>query len=399
MKNSFGQNIIFTIFGESHGEMVGCVIDGLPAGIRVEDENIKALLLKRRPVSNLETARKEPDEYKIVSGVFNGFTTGSPVCILIPNVNQKSDDYDKNIIRPSHADYTGYVKYDGFNDYRGGGHFSGRVTAGIVAAGGILIPVLKNMGIRIVSHIGECAGIKDDDFDFGDFDLCNFDFGDFGDSHHGKFIKLCEKIDASLFPVINKEAGERMKQEIKNAAETGDSVGGIIKTAVLGVPAGIGEPFFDSVESLISHALFSIGGVKGVEFGAGFMGTKLTGSEFNDEFAVKNQKIITLTNNNGGINGGISNGMPILFDTAVKPTPSIFKKQQTVNLAAGTAETLELKGRHDPAIIRRICPVIDSLTALVICDLLVSEFGKRVLLPEKGSTNTGNTNTGKVIKL
>lgn len=364
MQNTFGKNIQLTVFGESHGPAIGCVIDGLTAGLEVSEAEIDKALERRRPNGGTDTARREADAYSILSGVFNGRTTGSPICITIPNEDTKSRDYEYGPARPSHADYTAHVKYNGFEDYRGGGHFSGRITAAIVAAGGILIPALKKLGITIGTQISECAGVKDSELPTDEKEL----------------TKTLEALVLKDFPTIDDNAAKAMTDRIADAKEDGDSVGGIVRTAVTGLPAGIGEPLFDSMESMLSHALFAIGGVKGVEFGKGFGCAALRGSEFNDAFRLDGDRVVTSTNNNGGINGGITNGMPITFNVAVRPTPSISKPQQTVNFVTGNEEELSIHGRHDPAIIRRICPVIESITALVIADSLVSEYGRQALL-------------------
>ncbi len=372
MKNSFGNNITVTLFGESHGPAVGCVIDGLTPGLNVNDEEIAKLLSRRRPVSVIDTPRQEPDNYRILSGVFNGKTTGTPICIMIPNENTKSGDYNFGPARPSHADYAAHIKYNGFEDYRGGGHFSGRITAALVAAGGILIPALNSVGINIGTHITECAGIQDENFSNNEETLTGQ-------------IKM---LNTKNFPVISDEAGEKITAAIHSASEEHDSVGGIVRTAVTGFPAGVGEPWFDSLEGLLSHAMFSIGAVKGVEFGKGFGAANSRGSLFNDPLAIDNGRVVTKSNNNGGINGGISNGMPITFGVAVKPTPSIARPQKTVNFLELKEEELVIHGRHDPAIVRRICPVIDSVTAIVLADALVTAFGPRVLLKGKAIWNT-----------
>ncbi|MBO5374186.1 MAG: chorismate synthase [Clostridia bacterium] len=355
MKNTFGQSIAVTIFGESHGEAIGAVVDGLCAGLEVDTDLIDAQLAKRRPQGKTDTARVEKDEYKILSGVFNGKTTGTPIAILIPNENTRSKDYNYGIARPSHADYSAYCKYHGYEDYRGGGHFSGRVTAALVAAGAILISALEKKGIKIGTHILSCAGERDRAFD-----------------------NISSDIDAlknAQFPVLNQDAEAKMTDKILEAKAQGDSVGGVLQTAIYGVPAGVGEPWFDSVESVLSHALFSIGGVKGIEFGAGFALAEMKGSEANDSFTMNDGKIVTKTNNNGGINGGITNGMPIVFNLAVKPTPSILKEQQTVSFTECKNETLKIEGRHDPAIIRRASVVVDSICALVVADMLSQRYG------------------------
>jgi chorismate synthase len=360
MKNILGHNLTVTIFGESHGSHIGAVIDGLTAGIKVDDDFIKVCLGKRRPSSALETARIENDSYQIISGVFNGFTTGSPLCIIIENSNVKSKDYDsiKDLARPSHADYVANVKYNGFNDYRGGGHFSGRITAAIVASGAILLKALEKLNIKIGCHILKCGNVKDVEFE----DINN----------------EIDKVNQLSFPVIS-DVSKKMEEEILNAAKENDSIGGIIQTAITGLPVGLGDPMFSSLEGQLSNALFSIGGIKGVEFGAGFGFADLTGSTANDSFTYKLGKVVTKTNNSGGINGGITNGMPVIFNSVVKPTPSISKPQETIDFINQTDATLEIVGRHDPAIIRRICIVVTSLVAVVVCDILTQTYGKDYL--------------------
>ncbi len=364
MKNSFGNSITLTLFGESHGTSIGAVIDGLSPGISVDYEAISRYLSLRRPDGETSTGRVEKDEFVIESGVFNGYTTGTPICIRIPNQNTQSGDYTeiKNKARPGHADYTAYCKYHGFEDCRGGGHFSGRLTAAIVAAGGILIPALEKKHILIGSHILSLGGISDRNFE-----------------NYGEDIK---GLNNEKFPVFDKTAGEQMKDEIKKAKAEGDSIGGILQTAIFNLPAGVGEPWFDSLEGLISHAVFSVGGVKGIEFGTGFGLAKMKGSEANDKFRIDEKgKIHTLTNHSGGINGGISNGMPVVFNCVIKPTSSVYKVQQTVDFIKGQNCDIEIKGRHDPCILPRARVVIDSLTALVICDLLAGRYGTDYLKP------------------
>lgn len=355
MKNTFGNSITLTIYGESHGASVGAVIDGLPAGIPVDTNFISKQLELRRPEGAISTARKEKDEFTIESGVFEGKTTGSPILIRIPNCDTRSSDYKRNLPRPSHADYTAYVKYNGCEDYRGGGHFSGRITAALVAAGGILIPMLNEKGIKIGTHIKKI---------YNKFDR---DFGDISQD--------IDLLNTKKFAILDESVVNEFTNAILKAKTEGDSVGGVLETAVLGLPCGVGEPWFDSVESMLSHALFSIPAVKGVEFGAGFSITDMKGSSANDQIKNDNGKIITLTNNNGGLNGGISNGMPIIFRTAVKPTPTIYKEQSTVNLDTNENATLLSSGRHDPCIVQRARVVVDSVTALVLCDLLNQKFG------------------------
>jgi chorismate synthase len=355
MKNSFGNSLTITLFGESHGEYIGAVLDGLAPGIKINDEYIASKLALRRPSGMISTARVEADEYSIVSGVFMGYTTGTPLCILIPNTNKKSADYGEalDIPRPGHADYTARAKYHGYEDFRGGGHFSGRITAALVAAGAVVQCALEGLGIKLGSHITELHGAFDRPFE-----------------SIGEDIDLLAK---KSFPTLGDEA--RMVKEIEKATERGDSVGGILETAVIGIPSGVGEPWFDSMESMLSHGLFSIPGVKGVEFGLGFAFADVYGSEGNDAFAVEDGRVITKTNNNGGINGGITNGMPVIFRTVIKPTPSIFKAQESVSLSKMENATLDLKGRHDPAIIHRARAVVDAVTALVIADALTTRYG------------------------
>ena len=357
MKHTFGSSIAVTIFGESHGEEIGVVIDGLSPGIPVDREFINAQLALRRPAGKISTARQEQDEYRIVSGVFEDRTTGTPLCICIPNTQTRSKDYaaTRALARPGHADYTANTKYHGFEDYRGGGHFSGRITAGLVAGGAIAMTALREKGIVLGTHIARCGGVNDRIF--GDLEAD---------------IAVLQKMQ---FAVLDESAGVTMRECIEKAAAEGDSVGGVLETAVLGMPAGVGEPWFDTLEGMLAHALFSIPGIKGVQFGAGFGGADLRGSAYNDPFRMKDGKVVTTTNRNGGINGGISNGMPIQFRCAVKPTPSIYKEQKTVDIHRKENADLQIEGRHDPAIIHRARVVVDSVTALVLCDALATHFG------------------------
>lgn len=358
MKNTFGQNVALTVFGESHGAGVGVVLDGLCAGIDVNEDEIKTALALRAPSMSTDTARREKDEFKILSGVFNGKSTGTPICIFVSNENTDSKAYEYGVARPSHADFTAFCKFGGYEDYRGGGHFSGRVTAGIVAVGAILKGALKGIGVSIGTHILECANVRDNEF----YDIQN------------EVLSL----EYAKFPVLNAEKEEEMIARIEEAKANLDSVGGITQTAIVGMPCGVGEPMFDSVEGLLSHALFAIGGIKGIEFGKGFAMSKMKGSQANDAFVIKDGKVVTVTNNNGGINGGITNGMPVLFNCAIKPTPSIAARQYTVDFVNGKETEIEIKGRHDPAIVRRICPVINSVSALAVCDLLAGRYGTDV---------------------
>lgn len=352
MKNTFGNNIAVTLFGESHGAMIGAVLDGMPAGIPVDEDFIEHQMSLRKSVGAISTARKEADKVRIVSGVFQGMTTGTPITFIIENQDTKSRDYGELAYkaRPSHADFSANVKYKGFQDYRGGGHFSGRITAGLVASGAVAISALKSRGITIGTHILSCGGVHDRSFSDIQNDIAS--------------------LDGKEFAVLDNSKADEMKSVILQAKSEGDSVGGCLETAVYGMPAGYGEPWFDTVEGLLSHALFSVPAVKGVEFGAGFGYAEMRGSQANDPFRNENGNIVTSTNNCGGILGGITNGMPIIFRCAVKPTPSIYKEQQTIDMRTGENTTLQIQGRHDPAIIHRARVVVDSVTALVLYDLL-----------------------------
>ena len=357
MKNTFGSSVAVTLFGESHGQMIGAVLDGLAPGIEVDEDFIASRMALRRSVDALSTPRREDDAVRIVSGVVDGHTTGTPITLLIENKDTKSGHYDQlaSLARPGHADLTAFQKYHGFSDTRGGGHFSGRITAGLVAAGAIAQSALEKKGIRIGTHIAACGGVLDRGFECLDRDL----------------TLLRDK----PFAVLDEEKGEQMKAAIIAAKADGDSVGGILETAVTGLPEGVGEPWFDTLEGVLAHMLFSVPAVKGVEFGAGFDYADMRGSEANDPFRMDNGKPITTTNHCGGILGGISNGMPLLIRAAVKPTPSIFKAQNTVNFKTGENALLDLKGRHDPAIVHRARVVVDSAVALVLADMLALRFG------------------------
>lgn len=357
MKNSFGSSITVTVFGESHGEYIGAVIDGLAPGIKIDDAYIRAKLAQRRPSGGISTARVEADEYKLVSGVFEGFTTGTPITALIPNTNVKSADYKEiaRIARPGHADYAAECKYHGYQDFRGGGHFSGRITAAIVLAGAILSSALLSKGIRIGTHISTMRGISDRPFENYDEDIA--------------------ALASAYFPTLSVESGDEMRRIIEAASADGDSVGGVLETAIVGLPQGLGEPWFDSAEGVLSHALFSIPGVKGVEFGAGFGICDMHGSEANDPIEARDGKVYTLTNNNGGINGGITNGMPVIFRCAIKPTPSIYKEQKSIDLKTLENKLLKIEGRHDPAIIHRARAVVDATAAIAIADMLAQRYG------------------------
>lgn len=323
MSSEFGKYIKISLFGESHGKAIGVVIDGLPSGEEIDQAELRAFMARRAPGAHgaLATARKESDVPEFMSGVLNDKTTGSPVCIIIENKDMRSSDYEKtrNIPRPGHADFTAYIRYSGHADMRGGGHFSGRLTAPLCAAGGIALQILKRRGIKINAHLAEAGGVT----------------------------------------------GEAMYELIKNL--DGDSVGGIIECRAEGVPAGLGGGIF-GFESSLSAALFGIPGVKGVEFGSGFAGAGRRGSENNDAFCMKNGDIVTATNNHGGLLGGITTGMPLVFRIALKPTPSVALEQDSVDLTTRKNVKLKIEGRHDPCIAVRAVPVAEAIAALVILD-------------------------------
>ena len=358
MSGMWGSKIKLSIFGESHGNAIGITIDGLPAGFSIDMDKIMMEMARRAPgKSSLSTPRKESDIPEILSGYFEGKTTGTPLCAIIRNSNTKSKDYSKlkDVMRPGHADYTGAVRYKGFNDYRGGGHFSGRITAPLVFAGAICKQILEVKGIIVSAHINSIGKIKD----------CSFLESDISD-------ELLNSFKEKELPLINTKLEDEMRQEILSARSSGDSIGGTIECAILGVSPGIGDPFFDSVESTLAHLMFSVPAVKGVEFGKGFDISKMRGSEANDEYYLENGNIKTKTNNNGGILGGITNGMPIIFNVAIKPTASIFKEQNAVNIVTMEETTLCIEGRHDPCIVQRALPVIEAVAAIGIKELMNS---------------------------
>ncbi len=357
MKNTFGTSVTVTLFGESHGPMIGAVLDGMAPGIPVDEAFIAHQMDLRRSVGAISTKRKEPDTVRIVSGVYEGHTTGTPITLLIENTDTRSHDYAamRYLARPVHADYTAEEKYHGCQDPRGGGHFSGRITAGLVAAGAIALTALEGKGIRIGTHIAACGGVKDRAFADLDAD----------------FRALAGK----EFAVLDEVRAEEMQNVITEAAREGDSVGGILETAVTGLPVGVGEPWFDTVESVLSHILFGIPAVKGVEFGDGFALAAMKGSEANDPFTAVDGTVRTTTNRAGGILGGITTGMPLIVRCAVKPTPSIYKEQDTVDFSRNADTKLQIHGRHDPAIVHRARVVVDSAVAIALCDLLALRYG------------------------
>lgn len=367
MKNNFGTNISMTIFGESHGPCIGITLDGLPAGFKINLERIKEDMEKRKAKGSISTQRHENDEVEIVSGFFNGYTTGTTLTILIQNKNTQSKDYSdiQYRLRPGHADFSAYEKYHGFQDYRGGGHFSGRLTAPIVAAGSICRQILETKNILIGSHIEQLYALHDAPFS----------------NNIDELKKQIQTLNKKEFATLDEQVAQNMEQAILEAKNEQDSIGGILESAIINLPAGIGEPFFDSIESILAHLLFSIPAVKGVSFGAGFQMASKKGSEANDAF-IMNDTIQTKTNNNGGINGGISNGMPIIIHTCIKPTPSIYKTQETVDYKTKESQTLNIKGRHDPCILHRARIVVDSMIAFGILDLLMSSNANNILEKE-----------------
>jgi chorismate synthase len=367
LSSIWGKHIKISVFGESHGSYIGVVIDGLPPGIKLDLDKISTEMARRRPGQDIySTQRKEADRVEIVSGFFNGYTTGSPLCGIIKNTDKRSVDYDdiKEIMRPGHADYTAFVRYNGFADYRGGGHFSGRLTAPVVFAGAVANQYLEQKGITIGTHLLRIGKIQDEPMDPVNItaqQLINF--------------------RNMRFPVFSAETAEKMKEEINSARMDCDSVGGILETTILNLPAGLGSPMFDSVESRMAAFVFSIPAVKGIEFGSGFNLASMRGSEANDEFYISEdngRKIPrTKTNHAGGINGGITNGMPVIFRTCIKPTSTISKPQHTVNIRTMEETEHVFKGRHDPCIAVRAVPVIDAAAALVVMDLFL-EHGEQV---------------------
>ena len=359
MKNTFGNAVSLTIFGESHGAAIGAVLDGLAAGLPVESDYIAARMERRRARGDgLSTARIEPDKVEFLSGVVNGHTTGTAIALTIANPTTRSGDYAKtaDLLRPGHADYTAYAKSEGLQDARGGGHFSGRVTAAAVAAGSICERVLAGHGIRVYTHIARLAGVEDAPLS----------------SAAGL---VCPEPENGHFALLDPSREAAMQQAVRAAAAEGDSVGGVLETIVTGLPAGVGEPWFDSVESELAHIAFAIPAVKGIEFGMGFAMADQRGSCANDAFCMREGKIATATNHNGGVNGGITNGMPVVFRTAVKPTPSIYKTQQTVDYVNRREAELNIQGRHDPCIVARAAVVQNSPTAFGVLDLLTQRYG------------------------
>lgn len=350
MSSTYGENIKLTIFGQSHSAAIGMTLEGVPAGCDIDFERLCNFMERRAPGRNAySTARKEGDIPEFLCGVKDGITCGTPITAIIRNTDTRSKDYSnlKVLPRPGHADYTAEIKYGGNQDYAGGGHFSGRLSAPLCIAGAIAIQQLEKQGITVISRI---ASIKD--------------------------IEDCGELNVSTsdkeFPTVSNEQGRKMQECIASAKQNGDSVGGIIECKVLGLPVGLGDPMFDGMENRIAKIVFGIPAVKGIEFGAGFEASRLYGSENNDEYSVSGGKIVTLTNNCGGILGGITNGMPLIFRAAIKPTPSIAKPQQSVNLGSLQPEELIINGRHDPCIVPRAVPCIEAAAAIAVYDTLLS---------------------------
>ena len=359
MSGIWGNNLEVSIFGESHGRAIGITINGLPPGLKIDMEAVLVEMARRAPGRNeLTTPRKEKDEPDIVSGFLDGKTTGSPLTALIWNTNTRSKDYSqmKRLMRPGQADYPGKMRYDGYNDYRGSGHFSGRITAPLVFAGAIAQQWLEKKGVTIGSHVQSIGDVEDEYFEEQDHVT----------------IDQINLMKQDQLPLFNETKRQKMEQVIVDAKEDKDSVGGIVETFVLGMDAGYGNPFFDSVESTIAHLVFAVPATKGVEFGAGFEITRMLGSEANDGYYYdKNGQIKTRTNNNGGILGGITYGMPIVFRTAIKPPASIEKQQKTIDIEAEESADLEVNGRHDPCIVPRVLPVLEAITAIGLMDLML----------------------------
>jgi len=349
--NSIGKALILTCFGESHGTCIGAVIDGCPAGLPLTEEDIQAEMDKRKPgLAAVSTARIEEDHVEILSGVYRGYTTGAPICMTVRNRDVQSESYEQIRFkpRPGHADYTSHLKYGGYNDYRGGGRFSGRITAAYVMAGAVAKKLLRTLDVEILAHAVQIGKVKVQR---------GLSYEEIRENTYRNPVRCADPETASL-----------MEREILEASKKGDSVGGIVEGIALNVPAGLGEPIFDSLDADIAKIMFNIPAVKGMEFGAGFRAASLRGSENNDQFAIRKGKIVTLSNNSGGILGGISTGMPLIIRVAFKPTPSISKRQRTVDLIRMEETEIEIKGRHDPCIVPRAVPVVESCLAFILAD-------------------------------
>jgi chorismate synthase len=350
MQNSLGRLFTITTFGESHGKCIGVIVDGCPAGLSLSEADVQREVDRRRAGDNTAaTTRREKDKVEILSGVAGGFTTGAPICLLIMNEDIDDSDYEKIRfqLRPGHADYTAYVKYGGFNDWRGGGRFSGRITAPFVMAGAIARKILRNIGVEIVAHTVEIGGIAAKPMEYEE-------------------IKK-RAVKDSLF-CADKDASQKMAGLIARAKKEGDSLGGIVEGIASNVPVGLGEPVFDNLDGDLAKALLAIPAVKGVEFGAGFSAARRKGSENNDPFIVRDSRVVTTTNNAGGILGGISNGMPLVVRVAIKPTSSIAMEQATVDIKKMENTNIKVGGRHDVCIVPRAVPVVEAMIAVTLCD-------------------------------
>ena len=359
MRSTWGNNLQLTIFGESHGPAIGVVVDGLPIGLSVDEEAVARDMARRAPGQDpTATARREADRVRIVSGLYRGHTTGAPLCGLIENTNVRSGDYEamQRLMRPGHADYAGYVKYRGMNDPRGGGHFSGRLTAPLVFAGALCRQALAARGIEVGAHIASIAEVEDAPMD-----------------PVGVDAQTLRALRDARFALLDPAREAAMRARVEEARLAGDSVGGSIEVAAVGVPAGLGAPFFDSLESTLAHLLFSIPAVKGVAFGDGFGLCAMRGSGANDAMRVQDGRVTCETNHNGGVTGGITNGMPVVCRVAVKPTPSIARPQRTVDVSCMADAQIEIRGRHDPCIVPRAVPVVESAMLLALMDLLLEE--------------------------
>jgi chorismate synthase len=356
MSSVYGNNLKISIFGQSHSPAIGVCIDGLPSGFEIDQKELAAFLKRRAPGQNAHsTARKETDEPEFLSGLVDGVTCGAPLTAVIRNTDTRSSDYDplKDIPRPSHADFTAHVKYGEARDFHGGGQFSGRLTAPLCIAGGICLQLLRKEGISIAAHIVQIGNVT----------AKPFDPVNVGEDE----IRSLQKAE---FPVLDKETAERMRAEIESAKKDGDSVGGIIECCAIGLPAGFGDPAFDGIENRLAAALFGIPAVKGVEFGNGFAAAALCGSENNDAFYMEENSVRTRTNRHGGILGGITSGMPLIFRAAFKPTPSIAKEQDSVSLSRRENVKLAITGRHDPCVVPRAVPCVEAAAAIALYDIL-----------------------------
>ena len=357
MSNTIGEKIRLTVFGQSHAPTIGALMEGLPAGLTIDMEKVRAFMARRAPGRDaMSTARREADEPRIIAGLNEwGQTCGAPLCMVIENTDARSRDYSKlrDLPRPGNADYTAALRYNGANDIRGGGQFSGRLTAPICFAGAVAMQILEQKGIRIGGHIASVADVDDECFSIPD-------------------ESVLDAIASHDFPVIDEAAGEQMRKRIAQAKAEGDSVGGVVEVCALNVPAGIGDPMFDGIENSLARAAFGIPAVRGVEFGTGFAAARMRGSEHNDPFRVdENGKIVTVTNHHGGVLGGITSGMPIVMRVAFKPTPSIAKQQDTISFVRNENDKLIVEGRHDPCIVHRALPCVEAIMALVILDKIV----------------------------